>query len=75
MTSLSAVTSLSRVLHVTRDDVPVRLDPDTQLSRKLWDASASKATLSRTLWMMTGLNTLSSRWPLAPAKPTAASLP
>ena len=49
--------------------------PSMQLSTKLWHASASSAQLSRTLCTMTGLKTLSSRWPLAAAKPTAASLP
>ena len=49
--------------------------PTTQLSVKLWHASARSAQLSSTLWMMTGLKTLSSKWPLAPAKPTVASFP
>ena len=45
--------------------------PTTQFSRKLSHASARSSTLSSRSWMSIGLNTLSSRCPLAPAMPIA----
>ena len=49
--------------------------PSTQNRVKVAEASVSSRTECSTLWMITGLQTFSSRLPRAPAMATAASLP
>ena len=49
--------------------------PTTQLSVKLRQPSASSRIDCSTLWMITGLNTLSSKWPLLAPTVTATLLP
>ena len=75
MCGLSAVTSISE--RCTSSAMRSRLGsmPRAQCSSKLRTPSASRRTLCRKLWMISGLNTFSSKLPDAPPMLIATSLP
>src|SRR5438445_520245 len=75
MCGLSAVTSISELCRSSAMRSPRGSMPAAQCSRKLSAPSPSSRTLWRKLWMMSGLNTFSSKFPEAPPILIATSLP